>query len=87
MLDPSIPKQRCLKFGNDQVVEDSSGAVSSEISYRLVKNLSQFENTFKVSYTVDATSSANLLGIINGDSTLKNFGSFENFLKKIKRAH
>ncbi|RWA84904.1 hypothetical protein [Mesorhizobium sp.] len=86
VLDPTVPKQRCLKFSNDQIVQDSTGAVSSEISFRLIKDLSQFENTFKVSYTYEATSKANLGKILEGESTLKNFGSYENFLKKDKES-
>ena len=86
VLDPSVPRQRCVKFDNDQVVLDSSGAIDSKISYRLIRDLDQFENTFKVTYTVESTSSANLAKIVSGESTLKTFGSFENFIKRDKES-
>ncbi|CAN7504661.1 hypothetical protein [Neorhizobium tomejilense] len=84
VIDPSVPKERCVKYASDQIAEDSPGAVESKISYRFIKNIDQFENTFKLNYSVEATSSANFAKIISGESTLKNFGTFENFLKRDK---
>lgn len=82
VIDPSLPKERCIKYETTEIVADSNGAIFSDITYRFVRDLDQFENTFKYSYNVEASSSANLAKIVSGESTLKSFGSFENYLRR-----
>lgn len=86
VVDPSTPKERCIAFDAAQLKADTSGAINSNISFRLVRDLDQFENTFKFSYSVEAAASVNFAKIISGQSSLSSFGSFENYLRRDKES-
>jgi hypothetical protein len=81
-IDPSKPKERCLTVIDGNIKADTEGAVKSNLTFRLIKNVDEFQNELKVDYNVEASSSANFGKLLGGGSTLKNFGHFENFLKK-----
>jgi len=81
--DPSTPKERCVVF-NDQgsLVRDTAGSLDSTITINVLRNSSDFENHFKIDYRLEASASANFLGVISGKTTLNSFGKVENFLKR-----
>ncbi|TGQ83718.1 hypothetical protein EN850_02955 [Mesorhizobium sp. M8A.F.Ca.ET.207.01.1.1] len=80
-IDPSKPKERCLDNPDGNVKQDTQGAVHSTLSFKFIKDINEFQNELKVDYSAEASSSANLGKILGGNSTIKNFGHFENFLK------
>lgn len=82
VLDASLPKERCVEFKPDDVKPDTTGAVKTNISVKYMKNFSDFENTLNISWSAEAHSSANLADIVSGSTTLRNFGNFENYLKR-----
>ena len=77
IMDPSLPKSGCVI---SDPKPDFRGALKSEIKVRFSKNFSDFENTLKISWDAEAHASANLAGIAEGNTTLKNFGKLENYL-------
>ncbi len=84
VIDPITPKTRCIEFEDtaENVRFDTEGAVSSEIDFKIIKNLRQFENTFKLDYRVEASSSANFAEVLSGKASVTNFGKLENYLKE-----
>ena len=82
VADPTEPKERCIGYKNTDIKADTKGALSARLSFKFIRNIDQFENTFNFSYNVQAASSANFAKVIGGGSTLTSFGSFENFVKR-----
>lgn len=82
VLDPSLPKERCIDFKPEDVKPDTTGAIKTAISVKYLKNFSDFENDLKISWSAEAHASANFADIVGGSTTLSNFGSFANYLRR-----
>lgn len=82
VLDVSKPRERCIEYELSDVLSDTTGAFDSKLSLNFIKSSNDFENTFKFSYSAEASSSATFAKIANAESSLKSFGKFENYLKR-----
>ena len=81
--DPSTPKERCVHFSDQgKLVLDTEGSLNSEISINVLKNSKDFENHFNIDYRLEASASANFLGVVSGKTSLNSFGKVENYLKR-----
>lgn len=82
VLDVSKPLERCINYELTDVLPDTTGALDSQLSLNFIKSSRDFENTFKFSYSAEASASATFAKIANAESSLKSFGKFENYLKR-----
>lgn len=84
--DPSRPKERCIAFDLDKITPDTTGAFDTTLDIKFIRDSDHFDNTFKFSYNVEASSSINFASVVEGNSSLKSFGKFESFLKESKES-
>lgn len=81
-FEPAIPKQFCLNFDKDtDIGYDTEGSTEAQVRTNAVYSMDDFENDFKFDYSATTTANLGIDKLLTANSTIKNTGKFEKFLK------